>query len=444
MTLADDGMATLMGGAMSGLRRLAGLELLDRFGLRDTVEQLVADGTRTGFQATTTAARQFTRASRAVGLAPARQRTRRASDLFDLTPDDEQQMLVEAFTDLATAHLREQARQADDDQATPDKVLEMATEMGALILGVPSDLGGVVDERSSVTAVLAMEALSYGDMGQAAAVMAPAAVATALSLWGDAEQQGTYLPPFVSEAPPVAALAIAEPRALFDPFDLRTTARRDGDDLVIDGVKAMVARVEQAELLLIAAHLEDTGPSLILVEADTAGITLRREPTMGVRAAGSGELLLSDVRVPVANLLGGASPDVYAEAIARSRIAWAALAMGTGKAVLDYVIPYVKERHAFGEPIANRQSVAFMVSDIGIELEGLRLATLRAASLADQGKDFRRAAAVARQIAADKGMWIGSAGVQLLGGHGYVKEHPVERWYRDLRAAGMTDGLVLV
>ena len=116
------------------------------------------------------------------------------------------------------------------------------------------------------------------------------------------------------------------------------------------------------------------------------------------------------------------------------------MAVGTGQAVLDYVIPYVNERHAFGEPISHRQAVAFTVSDIAIELEGMRLTTLRAASLADQGKPFGEATAIARQLCATKGMAIGSHGVQLLGGHGYVKEHPVERWYRDLRGAGLVEG----
>ena len=118
--------------------------------------------------------------------------------------------------------------------------------------------------------------------------------------------------------------------------------------------------------------------------------------------------------------------------------------MGTSQAVLDYVIPYVKDRKAFGEPIANRQAVAFAVSNVAIELGGMRLATYRAASRADQGKSFAREAALARRLASEHGMAIGSDGVQLLGGHGYVKEHPVERWYRDLRAAGLMEGVLLV
>jgi alkylation response protein AidB-like acyl-CoA dehydrogenase len=175
---------------------------------------------------------------------------------------------------------------------------------------------------------------------------------------------------------------------------------------------------------------------------------------MGLRAASTGRLFLEDVSLPAGALLGNSAgtrsgrefpaDDVYADCIRLSRIGWAALACGTGKAVLDYVIPYVNERKAFGEPISHRQAVAFMVANIGIELEGARLVTLRAASRAEQGKPFAREAALARRLTSEYGMQIGSNGVQLLGGHGYVKEHPVERWYRDLRAAGVMEGVVLV
>jgi alkylation response protein AidB-like acyl-CoA dehydrogenase len=115
-----------------------------------------------------------------------------------------------------------------------------------------------------------------------------------------------------------------------------------------------------------------------------------------------------------------------------------------GRAVLDYVIPYVNERIAFGEPVSHRQAVAFSVADIAVELEGLRLVTLRAAARADAEADFSREAALARSLATQKGMQIGSEGVQLLGGAGYIAEHPVERWYRDLRATGLMEGVLVV
>ena len=134
----------------------------------------------------------------------------------------------------------------------------------------------------------------------------------------------------------------------------------------------------------------------------------------------------------------------YADAVRLSRLGWCALAVGTAQAVLDYVIPYVNERQAFGEPVSNRQSVAFMVANIAIELQGMRLVTYKAAARAAQGKPFDREVALARRLCTELGMQIGLDGVQLLGGHGYVKEHPVERWYRDLRAIGVMEGGVLV
>jgi alkylation response protein AidB-like acyl-CoA dehydrogenase len=120
------------------------------------------------------------------------------------------------------------------------------------------------------------------------------------------------------------------------------------------------------------------------------------------------------------------------------------MSIGTARAMLDHVIPYVNERTAFGEPISHRQAVAFTVSDIATELEGMRLLTLRAAARADAGEPFAREVAVARSLCATKGRQIGSDGVQLLGGHGYVCEHPVERWYRDLAGVGVMEGALLV
>ena len=128
----------------------------------------------------------------------------------------------------------------------------------------------------------------------------------------------------------------------------------------------------------------------------------------------------------------------------RARIAWSAMAVGTCQAVLDYVKTYCNDRIAFGEPITNRQAVSFMIADIAIELEGMRLLTYRAASRAEQGLSYHREAFLARVQCAEKAMKIGSDGVQLLGGHGYVKDHPVERWYRQLRAIAVMEGGLLV
>jgi alkylation response protein AidB-like acyl-CoA dehydrogenase len=270
-------------------------------------------------------------------------------------------------------------------------------------------------------------------------------VATALALWGDAGQQATYLPALVGDDVPAAALAIAEPRPLFDPFMLETVARPTAGGYRLDGVKTLVPRAADAELLIVAARLHDGGgPALFLVETAARGMSVRPDPAMGLRGAATGRVRLDAVEVGGGALLGEADPAVYAECVARGRVGWAAVAAGVARAVRDHVIPYVNERVAFGEPISHRQSVAFAVSDIAIEQEGLRLAMLRAAARADAGRPFAREAALARDLADRHGAAIGSRGVQLLGGHGFIREHPVERWYRDLRAAGLMDGVLVV
>jgi alkylation response protein AidB-like acyl-CoA dehydrogenase len=237
---------------------------------------------------------------------------------------------------------------------------------------------------------------------------------------------------------------VLEPQPLFDPFKLRSTARESNGGFVLDGVKALVPRAHDGELFIVAAEVEGRGPALFIVEPGTAGVSVEPEPGMGIRAAATGRLSFEGVKLPASALLGDASPDIYRECIRLGRLGWCAVAVGGAQAVLDYVIPYVKDRTAFGEPVSNRQAVAFTVANIGIELEGMRLATYRAASRVDQGLPFDREVALARRLCSERGINIGSDGVQMLGGHGYVKEHPVERWYRDLRAAGVMEGALLV
>ncbi|HEY3612036.1 MAG TPA: acyl-CoA dehydrogenase family protein [Pseudonocardiaceae bacterium] len=429
-----------MGFGLALLNRLAGAPIVARLGLRRPVQQAVFQATRAGFRTAAAAGRTFQAAQR-FGR-PARLPAGPERDLLDLTPTDDQRLIVETVREFAAAQLRPRAADADDACATPPEVFGKAAELGISLLGVPEELGGIGTERATTTNVLVAEALAHGDLGIAVACLAPSAVSNALVLWGDADQQATYLPAFVGDDVPAAAVAVLEPRALFDPFVLGTKARRTSTGFVLDGVKSLVPTAATAELFVVAADLEGRGPTLFLVESGTAGVAVAAEPAMGLRAAGMGRLMFERVPLPARALLGDA--DSYRECVRLARLGWCALAVGTGKAVLDYVIPYVNDRVAFGEPVSHRQGVAFTVADMAIELEGMRLVTYRAAARAEQGKPYAREVALARKLCADKGMFLGSAGVQMLGGHGYVKEHPVERWYRDLRAIGVAEGIVLV
>lgn len=429
-------------GQRAGLRLIAkagSLPLLQNDEVRKRLERLLHRAASTGFRAQVAVGRSF--AKKTGSGAPTRTAPRAPRKLFDLTPTEDQAMLQAAARDLADEVIRPAGKQADDERAVPAEVRAAAIEMGLGLIGVPAELDGIAEEHPAVATCLVLEELARGDMGIAVALMASGSVATAIARYGTADQQATYLPHLTDDEPVVAAIAIQEPQPLFDPYALRTTATRDGDSLVINGAKALVAQATSAELLLVGVVVDDE-PRLLIVPAGTPGVSVEDDPAMGIRAAGTGRILLEDCVVPAENLLGTA--DDYRDAVRRGRLAWAACAVGTAQAVLDQVIPYVKERTAFGEPIGQRQAVAFAISDIAIELDAARLTVWKAAARLDSGRDAGQAIAEARQLVATHGVQIGSDAVQLLGGHGFVKEWDNERWYRDLRGAGLLEGTLIV
>ncbi|WP_102144677.1 acyl-CoA dehydrogenase family protein [Mycobacterium hubeiense] len=422
---------------------IVGQEFLDRYNLRDPLNRGLKYGVKQVFSAAGATTRQFKRIQ-GVGKAPTRLKTSGA-DYFDLTPDEDQQMILDTVREFAAEILRPAAREADEATTYPPDLIAKASELGITAINIPEDFDGIAAHRSAVTNALVAEALAYGDMGLALPILAPGGVAAALTNWGSADQQATYLPEFAGENVPQACVSIAEPHPLFDPTALKTTAVRTPSGYRLNGVKSLVPAAADAELFIVGAQLNGK-PALFIVESSSQGLSVTPDPSMGIRAAALGRINLDNVSVPLSARLGedGATDDDYSEAVALSRLGWAALAVGTSHAVLDHVVPYVKERHAFGEPIAHRQAVAFMCANIAIELDGLRLITWRGASRAEQGLPFAREAALAKRMGTDKGMQIGLDGVQLLGGHGYTKEHPVERWYRDLRAIGVAEGVVVI
>ncbi len=422
---------------------IVGQEFLDRYNLRDPLNRTLKYGVKQVFSAAGASTRQFKRIQ-GLGKAPTRLKAGGA-DYFDLTPDDDQKMILETVEEFAEEILRPAARDADDAASYPPDLIAKAAELGITAINIPEDFDGIAAHRSTVTNALVAEALAYGDMGLALPILAPGGVASALTHWGSADQQATYLKEFAGDNVPQACVAIAEPHALFDPTALKTTAVRTPSGYRLNGVKSLVPAAADAELFIVGAQLSGK-PALFIVESSTQGVSVKADPSMGIRAAALGRVELDNVSVPLSARLGedNATDADYSEAIALARLGWAALAVGTSHAVLDHVVPYIKERQAFGEPIAHRQAVAFMTANIAIELDGLRLITWRGASRAEQGLPFAREAALAKRLGTDKGMQIGLDGVQLLGGHGYTKEHPVERWYRDLRAIGVAEGIVVI
>ncbi|TWP33626.1 acyl-CoA dehydrogenase family protein [Leekyejoonella antrihumi] len=435
-TLADRGQAL----GMRLITRAGGLEAMKNPQLRARVEKALYLGARQGFKVQTVAGKKFEkRAGAGTATRSAASRPRRE---FDLTPTDDQQMIREAARELADEVLRPAGADADTARALPETVRHQAAQMGMTLLGIPTELGGVAEERSAVTGVLVMEELARGDMGLAVAVMSPAAVANAIVNYGDSGQQASFLPPFTDEqSPATGALALMEPQPLFDPLAPSTTARSEGEAIVLNGTKTLVVGADCADLFIVSAML-DGQPRLVIVEPGSPGLTTTDDPAMGIRAAHTGALHLDGVRVPRSHLLGTTTD--HLDAVRRGRLAWSAAAVGASQAVLDQLSEYTKERKAFGEPIAHRQAVAFTVADIAIELDALRLVVWRAAAQLDAAKDAGASIAHARSLTSTYATETGSQAVQMLGGHGFVKEFDNERWYRDLRGAGLLEGTLLV
>jgi alkylation response protein AidB-like acyl-CoA dehydrogenase len=287
-------------------------------------------------------------------------------------------------------------------------------------------------------------------MGLAYAALAPLSFVNAVVAWGDEQQQANLLPKFVEGEETGATVAVLEPQPLFDPAALRTTAKKGSGGYLLNGEKSMVALAQSAKWFLVAAEIPKVGPRLFIVERDAEGVSVTGEPAMGLRSAALGRLELDRVRVSHEALLGGEvalknrGKTAYRDSVDRARVAWGAMAVGASQAVLDYVVPYCNDRVAFGEPISHRQAVAFMIADIGIELESMRMLVYRAAGRIDAGMKCQREAYLARTLCAEKAMEIGTNGVQLLGGAGFIKDHPIELWYRHLRAVGVMDGNLFV
>ncbi len=363
--------------------------------------------------------------------------------LFDLTLTDDQRMNRDTVQRFAAAEIRDPARTADEQAETPADFYNKTLELGLALMPIPEALGGAGVPRSPVSNALNAEDLAHGDFGLALGAVTPLAFVNVLLDQSSAAQQEKFLPAFCGEAFLPATVAFKEPRATFNPMALQTRATRDGNSFVLNGAKSLVPLGLDARLLLVIAELEDEGPAAFVVEGDPEGLTREAERNMGLRTLQTATLTFDDVTLPAESLLGDGSFDLQ-RFVDLSRLGLCALAVGTCQAVLDYTKDYVNERVAFGEPISNRQSVAFMVADIATELDAMRLMTWRAASRAEQGMDFHRDAFLAARFCAEHAMKIGTDGVQLLGGHGFCREHPVEMWYRNLRAVAVLDGVATV
>jgi alkylation response protein AidB-like acyl-CoA dehydrogenase len=357
---------------------------------------------------------------------------------FKLT--EEQEVVRDALHDFAESALRPEARECDEAEAIPQELLEQTWELGLVSTQLPEAYGGGGEDRSPVTNALVLEELAWGDATLAAAAVAPAGFAYAVADQGTEEQKRELLPMFCGPKYHAASLAWVEPAPTFEPRIPRTLAEPKGDGFVLSGAKSFVLMADQASHFLVVCR-NNGGLDAFVVPRDAEGLTIgERAKNVGLRGLSTATLELERVEVPASARLGGDAGCDAGRVLNQSRTALSALMTGMSRGVLDYAVPYAKEREAFDQAIAQKLAIAFKLADMHIETESMRWLTWQAASQLEQGLDATRAAHLARSHAAEHSMWIADEGIQVLGGHGFIREHPVEMWYRNARILSVLEG----
>ena len=415
------------GFGLSLLTKIAGSDVLDQFKLRKFVEKSLYQSSKAGFKTLSQTQKVFqTNKDVHKQRLPNQQKS-----LFDLNLTEEQQMTADAMQQFATEVLYPLAHQADQEERFPEALWQHIQDLGLNYYALPEDLGGVAAEKNIISNILIAEQLAEGDFSLTAGLLSTFSCINAITQWGSESVQATYLATFADDSTLRASFAVQEATAAFNPYQLKTQAIADGQQYKISGEKTLVLLGEQADVLLVSAMLNGQ-PEVFIVQRDQS-ISAKKTPAMGLKATET--VTLKFDQTPAQRL--GDQDFNYTSFIDLGNLMWCAMAVGTATAVKKYCIQYANERTAFGEPISHRQSVAFMIADMAIEIDAMHMLILNAASLAEAGKPFHREAYLARVLCAEKSMKIGTDGVQILGGHGFTKEHPVERWYRDLRATAI-------
>lgn len=365
---------------------------------------------------------------------------------FGLT--EEQEVVRDALHDFSEQVLRPAAREADETSSLPDDVIDAVWELGLTSTQLPESVGGGGEVRSPTTNALILEELACGDPALAIAATAPSMVAFAIADHGTEAQEATHLPFFCGEKFAPATVALIEPSPVFDPMNLQTTADEKDGGFVLNGSKRFVVIGDRAELFLVFARNAQEADGrfdAFLVPRDAAGLTVGAlELNLGLKALPTTGLELAGVEVPAEARLGGEAGIDAVRLLSSMRAANAALLVGLSRAVMEYAIPYAKDRHAFGEAIAKKQAIAFALSDMQIEVNSMRWLAWKAAASLESREDATRPAIFASRYAAEAAMKIADNGLQVLGGHGFIREHPVELWYRAARTLTVLDGVAAV
>ncbi len=367
--------------------------------------------------------------------------------MIDFQLSDEQKQMRQLAHRFAEREIRPVAAEYDRNDTTPWPVLRKAAQVGLTSYQYPEEYGGGGVE-SILTACIVAEELAWGCLGIATAIVGAGLAAVPITIAGSAEQKARYLPWFCdADTVRLGAFALTEPEAGSDAASIRTTAVRDGDHYVLNGQKRFITHGGIADLYAVFATVDPgrghESITAFIVEADTPGLSAgKKEDKMGMRACHTGDVILENVRVPAENRLGaeGEGFIIAMKSFEHTRPVVAACAVGVARAAYEYALQYAGERVQFGRPIIAKQAVRFMLADMATEIDAARLLTWRAAWRADEGLPCNIQASMAKAFAADMGMRTTTNAVQILGGYGYMREYPVEKWMRDAKILQIVEG----
>ena len=359
-----------------------------------------------------------------------------------LLPTDESVDLLRLIREIAARELAPRAAEHEANADFPRDVFAMLGETGLLGLPYPEALGGGGQPYEVYLQVLEEVGAVWASVGVGMSVHVLSCFP--LAQYGTDEQRRRWLPELLA-GDLLGAYCLSEAQAGSDPAAMRTTARRDGDEYVLNGAKAWTTHGGRADFYLVLARTsaERTGISAFLVPAQTSGLTADPpEHKMGLTGSTTATMVLSNVRIPADRRIGdeGQGLQIALAALDSGRLGIAAVATGLAQGALDRAVAYARERETFGRAIIDHQGLGFLIADMEAAVQTARAMYLHAARLRDQGLPFGREAAIAKLVATDNAMRVTTDAVQVLGGYGYTKDFPVERYMREAKVMQIFEG----
>ncbi|UWG48474.1 Acyl-CoA dehydrogenase [Halanaeroarchaeum sp. HSR-CO] len=355
----------------------------------------------------------------------------------------EQTAIRDTVREVATEEIRPIAAAADRDAEFPEEVWETLADLGMTAMTVPEEYGGLDLEMTTYSIV--NEEVAYGALAVATALGVHGLATSCLAEFGDEDLKEAWLPE-MAEGRPVGAFALSEPEAGSNPAEMSTVARPEGDEYVIDGEKQWITNGRRSGVVILFAKTDPDDPRSVtqfLVPKDADGLTVgKEEDKMGLRASDTTSLTFDGVRIPATYRLTeeGEGLSAALHILNNGRVGIASQAVGLAQAAFDDAVAYARERDQFGQSIAEFQALRHDAAEMQTNIAAARELAREAARLADDGEDYRHAAARAKLFATETAVDVTETAVQFHGGYGYTKDFDVERYYRDAKVTTIYEG----